>query len=387
MTERLYYTDAYLREFEADVVDRSSDGTRVYLDRTAFYPTSGGQPFDRGWMNDVAVLDVLDEGDRVVHLLSASLGSRRITGRIDWDRRFDHMQQHTGQHLLSAVIAKLFGHSTVSVHFGEETSTLDLDTGSMAAEQLVEVEKRANVVVTENRPVRIAFEDAESASGLRKASERRGTLRIVTIDGLDRSACGGTHVRATGEIGPIFIVRLERVKQLARVEFLCGGRAVRRARQEHDLLAKLSILFSAAPHEMPALVEAQRLELKKATSERRELEDQLAGYRAAELYAAAAPDAKGRRLILVREARGSIDRLRVLGQATAALPKAVFVAATDDPPAVLLATAGDSGVDAGRVLKAALEGQGGRGGGNARVAQGSLTGQSALEAVIRAISA
>lgn len=387
MTERLYYTDSYLREFDADVIDRSDDGTRVSLDRTAFYPTSGGQPFDRGWMNDVPVVDVLDEGDRIVHLLGGALGSGRITGRIDWERRFDHMQQHTGQHLLSAVIAELFGYATVSVHFGEESSTVDLDTVSLTADQVVEAERRANAVVTENRPVHVTFEDADAAAGLRKSSERRGTLRIVTIDDLDRSACGGTHVRATGEIGPILIGRAERVKQLVRVEFLCGGRAVGRARRDHDLLARLSGLLTAAPHELPALVESQRAELKRATAERRDLDEQLAGYRAAKLYEATPQDARGRRVIVIREPRGSIDQLRMLGQAIAALPGAVFVAAIGEPPTVLLATAADSGVDAGRVLKAALEGQGGRGGGSARVAQGSLGTQSALEAVIREVSA
>ncbi len=289
MTERLYYTDSYLREFDADVIDQSGDGTRVYLDRTAFYPTSGGQPFDRGWMNDVPVLDVVDEGERIVHLLGAPLGVGRVTGRVEWNRRFDHMQQHTGQHLLSAVIAELFGFATVSVHFGEESSTLDLETRSVTAEQLVEAEQRANAVVTENRAVHVTFEDATNAAGLRKASERSGTLRIVTIDDLDRSACGGTHVRATGEIGPILIGRAERVKQLVRVEFVCGGRAIGRARQNYDLLVKLAGLLSAAPHELPALVEAQRTEIKRLSAERREQSEELARYRATEALSGGRP--------------------------------------------------------------------------------------------------
>jgi alanyl-tRNA synthetase len=387
MTERLYYTDSYLREFDADVIDQSGDGTRVYLDRTAFYPTSGGQPFDRGWMNDVPVLDVVDEGERIVHLLGAPLGAGRITGRVDWNRRFDHMQQHTGQHLLSAVIAELFGFATVSVHFGQESSTLDLETRSVSAEQLVEAEQRANAAVTENRAVRVTFEDADNAAGLRKAPGRSGTLRIVTIDDLDRSACGGTHVRATGEIGPILFGRAERVKQLVRVEFVCGARAVGRARHNYDLLAKLAGLLSAAPHELPALVEAQRSEIKRLSAERREQSEELARYRATELYQAAVPDAEGRRRIVVREPAGPIDRLRDLGQAVAALPGAVFIAAVADPPAILLATAPDSEIDAGRTLKAALEDQGGKGGGSSRLAQGTVKTQSALEAVIRAVLA
>ena len=192
MTERLYYTDSYIREFEARVVARSDEGRRIYLDRTAFYPTSGGQPFDTGWLGGVEVLDVVDENDRVAHLLASPLGAERVRGEIDWTRRFDHMQQHTGQHLLSAVIEELFGHPTVSVHFGRDSSTLDLGADAFTAAQVEVAEERANAVAVENRPVEVSFEDASTAAGLRKSSAREGTLRIVTIRDLDRSACGGT---------------------------------------------------------------------------------------------------------------------------------------------------------------------------------------------------
>jgi alanyl-tRNA synthetase len=386
MTERLYYTDAYLREFDASALERADGGLRVYLDRTAFYPASGGQPFDLGVLGDSPVVDVVDEGDRIAHVLSKPLSAARVTGRLDWDRRFDHMQQHTGQHLLSAVIANLFGHATVSVHFGAEGSTLDLDTGALSAGRIVEAERRANDVVTENRQVSVSFEDSATAAGLRKASDRPGTLRVVTIKDLDRSACGGTHVRATGEIGAILMGKVERVKQMVRLEFFCGGRAIRRAREDHDLLAGVATLFSATPVELPALVESQRGELKKTIAEARDLGERLAGYRAAELYAGAVPDETGRRTIVAREESGTIDRLRALAQAVARMPKAVFIGTAGTPPAVLLAAAEDSGVDAGRVLKAALEREGGRGGGNPLLAQGTVPDQAAVEAVIRAIS-
>ena len=202
MTERLYYTDAYLTTFPADVVDRAEDGTVVYLDRTAFYPTSGGQPHDTGRLGSSRVVDVVDEGDRIAHRLDGPVQPGPVEGAVDWARRFDHMQQHTGQHVLSAVLADLTGQATISVHFGREISTLDLDTPDLPPAQVVEAELRANRIVTENRPVEVSFEDAASAEGLRKASDREGTLRIVTIRDLDRSACGGTHVRASGEIGP-----------------------------------------------------------------------------------------------------------------------------------------------------------------------------------------
>ncbi len=385
MTLRLYYTDAYLRDFDAAIVERADDGRRIYLDRTAFHPTSGGQPFDTGTLGGIAVADVVDEGERVAHLLAGSLTGERATGSVNWERRFDHMQQHTGQHLLSAVLHDLLGHATIGVHFGPESSTLDLDAPAIAHARLVEAEARANRLAAENRPVEVTFEEAGSASGLRKASGREGTLRIVTIRDLDRSACGGTHVRATGEIGPILIRKSERVKRNIRLEFLCGTRAVRRARADFDLLTRLAGRFSAAADELPTLVEALRSELKDTAATCRELEENLATLRARDLFAASTPDGSGVRSIVVREEKGPIDRLRALAQAVAAMPRALFVGWTADPPALIVAASEDSGLDAGRMLKSSLEQVGGRGGGNPRTGQGTAPSASALEEAVTAI--
>jgi alanyl-tRNA synthetase len=385
MTIRLYYTDSYLRDFEADIVERADGGRRIYLDRTAFYPTSGGQPFDTGTLGGIAVVDVVDEGERVSHLLADALPDNRVSGVVNWDRRFDHMQQHTGQHLLSAVLHQLCGQATISVHFGSESSTLDLDAPAIDHPQLVEAESRANRLVAENRPVEVSFEEAGSASGLRKPSEREGTLRIVAIRDLDRSACGGTHVRATGEIGSILIRKAERVKKNVRLEFLCGMRAVRRARGDLDLLTRLAGQFSAAAADLPALVEAQRAELKGTAASRRELEEDLAAFRARDLYAASTPDGSGVRSIVVPEETGPIDRLRPLARAVAGMPRALFVGWTADPPALMVATSADSGLDAGRMLRSALEQVGGRGGGNERAGQGTAPSASALVEAVAAI--
>ena len=385
MTLRLYYTDSYLRDFDASVVEHADGGRRVYLDRTAFYPTSGGQPHDLGTLDGVEVVDVVDEGERVGHVLAAPLTAARVRGSVDWSRRFDHMQQHTGQHLLSAVFHDLLGHATMAVHFGRESSTLDLDAPALEHARLVEAEDRANRVVTENRPVEVTFEQPGLAAGLRKAPAREGTLRIVTIRDLDRSACGGTHVRATGEIGPILIRSAERVKKSVRLEFLCGERAVRRARADLELLTRLAGRFSAAPDELPALVEAQRAELKAATSARRELEENLAALRARELYAAAPPDPSSLRRIVVREERGPVERLRPLAQAVAGMPRAIFVGWTADPPALVVATSADSGLEAGSLLRCALERVGGRGGGNARLGQGTASSAAAVEQAVAAL--
>lgn len=379
-TERLYYTDAYCTRFTATVVDATDGGTRVYLDRSAFYPTSGGQPFDLGTLGGVAVRDVVDEDDRVAHLLAAPLAPGTVVeGEVDWARRFDLMQQHTAQHLLSALFADRHGWPTVSVHFGDESATLDLDVGQVDAAVLREAERQANAIVTENRPVVVGFEDSATAAGLRKASERTGTLRIVSITDLDRSACGGTHVRHTGEIGVILLRKVERVKKQVRIEFLAGGRAVRRARQDQELLATLAAGFSAGADEVPALVEGQRAQLKEAEALRRTLVEQLAGYRLRELHAGATPDTGGVRRLSYAAQPG--DDLRALGQAATQLAGTVFLATSDAPPTILLATSADSGVDAGAVLKAALGAAGGRGGGSPRLAQGTVPDAAALAAV------
>jgi alanyl-tRNA synthetase len=387
VTERLYYTDSYLRAFDAAVLERSDDGLRVVLDRTAFYPTSGGQPFDTGSLGDSRVVDVVeDEGDHITHLLDRPLALGRVRGEIDWSRRHDHMQQHTGQHLLSAVLAELYGLATTSVHFGAESSTIDLASTALSPEQVTEAEERANAVASEDRPVTVDFEDAGSAEGLRKASERQGRLRIVTIADLDRSACGGTHVRSTGEIGPILLRKVERVRQSVRLEFLCGLRAVRRARADFQLLGRLAAPYSAAAEDLPVLLEQQRGELKQAAAVRRELEHALDARRARELYDSSETRASGSRLVLVRdEPAMTMERLRGLAQAVVGSPRVVFIGTTRKPAAVLLATSEDSGMDAGRTLRQALDGVGGRGGGNARLAQGSVP-DDAVDTVVRMLA-
>ena len=194
-TTRLYYTDSYLTNFDARVVDAADEGRRVYLDQTAFYPTSGGQPNDLGTLGGVRIADVIDEGDRIAHILESSLpgDATSVAGSIDWQRRFDYMQQHTGQHLLSAVLEESYGYHTVSVHFGSDYSSLDLDVETVSADRVIDAERRANLIAAENRPVTTSFEDASQASGLRKASDREGmtgSQRVRwhprTRDGRDR---------------------------------------------------------------------------------------------------------------------------------------------------------------------------------------------------------
>ncbi len=381
MTERLYYTDCYLRDFHARIVDRSGAGDIVYLDRTAFYPTSGGQPYDLGTLGGVAVLEVIDEEDRVAHRLAGPLEATDADARIDWTRRFDHMQQHTGQHLLSAVFESLFHLKTVSFHLGADSATIDLEGGSVDAQTVEKAEGRANDLIYENRPVGISFEHSAEAVDLRKPSAREGTLRIISIEGLDRSACGGTHVRSTGEIGAILIRKLERVRQATRVEFLCGGRAVRRAHADYEALSRIAQLFSAGLDEVPAMVSAQLEAARTQDKARRKLEIELAGYQGRELYTSTPPGVDGMRRIVRRIQRGGLEELRALAQSFTEQPKAVFLATVLEPPSILLAVSADAGIDAGKILKTALSEAGGRGGGTARIAQGSVPDAALLDAV------
>jgi alanyl-tRNA synthetase len=386
MTERLYYTNAYLTTFDARIVDRAEGGRRVYLDRTAFYPTSGGQPHDLGTIGGVAVEDVIDEENRIAHIVAEPVTADVAQCIVAWPRRFDFMQQHTGQHLLSAVFADGFGHQTVSVHFGSESSTLDLE-GQVSHEHMLAVEQRSNAIVTENRVVQVSFADAATAEGLRKAATRGGTLRIVSIDGIDRSACGGTHVRTTGEIGAVLLRGQERMRKTTRVEFVCGLRAVHLARRDFEGLTHMAEAINASVDDVPVLVAAQSVQLKDTQTRARRLEDELNVYRARERYAATTPHGDGIRRLIERHKHGSPDEWRSFALAYCELPKSFVVVASEQPTAVLLATSVDSGIDAGTTLKAALQAVGGRGGGSPRIAQGSVPSAAALDQILRALEA
>jgi alanyl-tRNA synthetase len=383
MTNRLYYTDAYRGEFNANVVARGDDDTRVYLDETAFYPTSGGQPHDLGTLNGVTVIDVIDEGERIVHVLSSPLpAGEAVMGKIDWARRFDLMQQHTGQHLLSAVFEDLFGFKTVSVHFGAESSTLDLDAELVTHQQMLAAEARANAIVAEARPVTVTFEDAQNATGLRKASDREGTLRVVSIEDIDRSACGGTHVRTSAEIGAVLLRSNEKVRKTTRIEFVCGRRAIGRARRDFETLSAIAGSLSASLDDAASIVAAQAERLKDSESARKKAGQELASYRARERYEASAADESGVRRIVVRDA-ATMDDARAVAQAAFSLAKVVVIGAIATPPSVLVASSEDSGVDAGKLLKETLATVGGRGGGSPRLAQGSVPDASALDRVVQ----
>jgi alanyl-tRNA synthetase len=271
MRERLYYTDAYTSRFKAHIVERFEMDNRiaVVLDQTCFYPTSGGQPADDGYLNGTAVLDVLvrEPDGAVVHIIDGEIWSNEVSGEVNWERRFDHMQQHTGQHILSQAFLQVADAETVGFHLGSESVTIDLPAPKLSGPQIEQAETLANQVVWQNRPVSATFATPEQVAAglpLRKPPAVEGTIRLVAIDQFDLSACGGTHVSRTGEVGLIKIVKLDRRGELVRVDFRCGQRALLDYRQKNSVTNRLAAQLTTGIRELEPSVSRLQEELKAA---------------------------------------------------------------------------------------------------------------------------
>jgi len=373
MTNRLYYTEPYRTEFDATVVAVGViDGrTHVTLDQTAFYPTSGGQPFDTGTLGGAAISEVIDREDgTIAHVTSGSHKIGEVVqGAIDWARRFDHMQQHTGQHVLSAAFDRLFGVRTESFHMGTLSATIDL-AREVSAKQVATAEDEANRVVWEDRPVAIRFATAEEAAKmpLRKESIRTGPLRLIDVENFDLSACGGTHVARTGGIGVIAVGGAEKFRGGARVEFLCGGRALNRFRRWRDSLAATQKFLSVAPEEMAAVVERMQGESKAQQRTLRGFQEKLAIHEAHALL----EKAGGQGMIIAALDGWDAQGLKAIAVAAVAetpnLVVALFTATT--PALVVIARGTAATADAGAMLKSLVAQFGGKGGGKPDLAQG-----------------
>ncbi len=382
-TERLYYTDCYLREFEASVlqVEPGPHGIRVFLDRTAFYPESGGQPADFGTLGGIPVRELLDEGDAIVHLLESEPQEERVQGKIDWPRRFDHMQQHTGQHALSAAFEKTGNYKTVSFHLGAEVSSIDLDSDRFGRRQIEEAENLANNVVFENREVKIFFRPEAEANelDLRKPTGRQGDVRLVEIDGFDLSACGGTHVSRTGAIGLIAARKVERMKGLTRVEFVCGGRALRAFRRDFQVLSEASKLLSASSSQLPALITKQLEEVRTANRAREKLWERMAKIQARDLWQSA-PEKNGGKIVRhVFDTEEHFEGIRVAHE-IASHPSAIALIGVKGKATFLYFSQSPGGTaDMGTILMQTVAKFGGKGGGARDFAQGGAIEESRLE--------
>ena len=316
-THRLYYDDAYLQNFDATVLSCEPSSSvfsesgpiaawEVLLDRTAFYPSSGGQPNDLGTLGEAGILDVRDVNEGVLHIVDREIARGAVKGVVDWSRRFDHMQQHTGQHLLSAMFQERFGLPTVSFHLGSDLCTIDLRGPEPSKDILQGAQRAANKVIFEDRPVNVCYGTAEQLAeiGVRKEVDRAGLLRAIEIESADLQPCGGTHVKSTGQIGVILVRRCTRVRQDWRVEFVSGGRADRVAGGDFQLLQTLSKRLSCAPQDLVLAVEKALMEREAHFKDLQGVLQELAEARAALLVSAAPVSAKGTRVVaeLLREA-------------------------------------------------------------------------------------
>ena len=403
MTKRLYYDSSEVHEFDSvveDVAPVSSAQSRpaVILRETAFYPTSGGQVHDTGWLTlgehgeDDARLRVAEvaeaEDGRIVHYLEAPprlpLAGAAVHGIIDPERRRDHMQQHTGQHVLSAAFIELYQMPTVSFHMGEDYCSIDLAAPSVSSEQIAGAEKRANQVVFENRPVRILYVSRAEAEkiGLRKLPPaEHDELRLVEVADFDLSACGGTHVSASGQIGSIVLRKSERVRQGTRVEFVCGERAVRMARRDYSALSEAAALFSTQLWDVPDQIRKNVEESKLVRKQKEDALDQLAEFMAFDALHNQA-ETNGRKIVVRAFSDRDIAFAKLFAQKVtrAGTPAIALVASSVDPPGLVFAQtqSGLSGAtaDMGALLKQVLLSVGGRGGGSRDFAQGGVPAAS-----------
>ena len=378
MTERLYYGDSFLREFEARVISCEPEGSRwrVVLDKTAFYPTSGGQPHDTGMLGGAKVVEVADADDqRVIHYTSAVVSAGPVIAHIDWSRRFDHMQQHTGQHILSAAFLELFGFSTVSFHLGKEISTIDLDAPSIVPRHMEEAERRANEWIFEDRVVTVRYGTAQELAdaGIRKKVDREGVLRAVEIQGIDRQPCGGTHLARTGQAGMLLLRKLERRRETWRLEFVCGARALAAAREDYAALWHSATLLSCATSDVPGVI-GKTLEERRAThGTAKRMEGRLAEHEARSLLAAMPADAHGARTVRAAVEDATPSYLTLLAaRLVLEAPATALLGGKPGGHMVFAQTKGFSG-DMGALAREVFREFGGKGGGAKDFAQGALT--------------
>lgn len=323
MTERLYYQDSYLKEFRAKVLKKIKidNQTAVVLDETAFYPTSGGQPYDKGVIQDVPVVEVAEEGDEIIHILKKELKEKinsEVVGKIDWRRRFDHMQQHSGQHILSAAFEKLWNADTVSFYLGDEICTLDIMKDNITSEEVKKAEILSNNIVLENKPIKVYFVNQERANelNLRKIPPQKEDIRIVEIKDFDICACCGTHCGTTGEVGLIKILKWEKRGVKIRLDFICGKRSLKDYYWKNELIKNISNKLTIKDTELGETVERMLEERKETRKELKEIKEKLQEYEAKRLIDESSIRDDGIRIINkvfeeknFQEARGLVQKI------------------------------------------------------------------------------
>jgi alanyl-tRNA synthetase len=375
VTERLYYSDSHLIEFEArvvDVTDRVSGWTAIVLDRTAFYPTGGGQPSDTGTLNGVRVVECIDDGDKgVLHVVQGAAPSRNdvVRGRVDWSRRLDHMQQHTGQHILSQSLVTLFNAPTRSFRVLDASCEIDVELNNPTTDVIERAVELANNVIWEDRAIVIRNVTSGEAAelSLRKEPARDGDLRLIEIEGFDLTPCGGTHAYRTGEVGMIAVRSWLRAKGLTRIEFVGGVRALADYRKANRSAREVAALFSTGRDDAPQYA-AQMVEEQKELNRRVRLLEEIAAGAEAERLLATASNGVVTQILDGRDA----ESLKKLAHALTAHPRMVALLASRDKDTARLvfARSADASGDMNALMCEACSMLDGRGGGKPDLAQG-----------------
>src|SRR5579859_4938069 len=389
-TKRIYYDDAFVKKFEAEVLScKEQEGNagkrwRVLLDKTALYPASGGQPDDRGRIGEAEILEIADEGEEIAHFVDRPVSLGLAKAEVDWKRRFDHMQQHTGQHLLSAVLQKQFGLETVSFHLGEEICTIDLRGPEPSVETLVAAEGATNDVIFEDRPVKVLYATREELRGLgiRKEVDREGVLRAIEIEGADLQPCGGTHVARTGQIGMVQLRRCTKIRQDWRLEFLCGERVARAARADYETRRGIAEKLKCSLEEVSSAVEKALAERDASFKSAKARGERLAELEAEKIVRETPADANGVRVVARVMEGMEASFVVLLAPAIAAQAKTVALIARRECGHVLFGQHPSVGKDMNALLKKVLGEVGGKGGGTKDFARGALADPaSAAEAI------
>ena len=381
LTERLYYQDSYLKEFKAKVLKKIKINNQpaVVLDKTAFYPTSGGQPYDRGVIQDIPVVEVVEDNDEITHILKEELKEEinsEVVGKINWERRFDHTQQHSGQHILSGALMKLWSVETVSFHLGEEVCTLDIAKEKFTEEEARKVEECANEIIFNNKPVKCYFVEGEEELkrlNLRKMPDRKGKIRIIEIENFDLSACGGTHCRATGEVGMIKITKWEKRGVKIRLEFICGRRAWKDYFRKNKVIKNISNKLTIKDSELGEAIDRMLEEQKEIRKELKGFKEKLQDYEVRNLINKSSLKDDGIRIVSKIFEDKNFQEVRELVQKIINLDESVVVLAGINSKGegikILFACSRALNYDMNRLIREAGKFIEGRGGGAPNFAQ------------------
>ncbi len=377
MNGKLYYDDAYIKTFTSYITKQEWDengSLYVVLEETAFYPTGGGQPHDTGTLNGVEVVNVEEIDGEIRHYITEQIKERAVTGHIDWKRRFDHMQQHTGQHILSAAFIEKFGIPTVAFHLGKEVSTIDIETPELTTEIAQQAEELANEIVFQNRPIDIRWVNEEEAAKLplRKAPTVKENIRVVIVKDFDYNGCGGTHPKHTGEVGPIKILGWERHKGNIRLQFVCGWRTLHAMQEKQTVVKEAVRLLNSKEAELPAKMKQLIMEQKELEKSLREANDKLLAFESTELLSAAKEEAFGKLIAASFTGRSMQDLAKLSAVITEQEERSVVLLVTKNDENLQCVCARGKAVEKNMndVIKAALFLIEGKGGGNPISARG-----------------